>query len=84
VVRQNTLAAVPSRLSLSGQREAYWVAFWLLLPATAGLLVFTFAPLVYVGKNVPPGIEVLADPALPTDANPALRESSNDQQEDLG
>jgi multiple sugar transport system permease protein len=47
VARQNALAAVPSRLSLSGQREAYWVAFWLLLPATAGLLVFTFAPLVY-------------------------------------
>jgi multiple sugar transport system permease protein len=34
-------------LSPTGQREAYWVAFWLLLPATAGLIVFTFAPLVY-------------------------------------
>jgi multiple sugar transport system permease protein len=31
----------------TGQREAYWVAFWLLLPATVGLLVFTFAPLGY-------------------------------------
>ncbi len=30
-----------------GQREAYWVAFWLLLPATVGLIVFTFAPLGY-------------------------------------
>ena len=34
-------------LTLTGQREAYWVAFWLLLPATAGLVVFTFAPLAY-------------------------------------
>jgi multiple sugar transport system permease protein len=32
---------------LTGQREAYWVAFWLLLPATLGLIVFTFAPLAY-------------------------------------
>ena len=31
----------------TGQREAYWVAFWLLLPATLGLIVFTFAPLGY-------------------------------------
>jgi multiple sugar transport system permease protein len=31
----------------TGQREAYWVAFWLLLPATLGLIVFTFAPLAY-------------------------------------
>jgi multiple sugar transport system permease protein len=31
----------------TGQREAYWVAFWLLLPATAGLIIFTFAPLAY-------------------------------------
>src|SRR5260370_10998347 len=31
----------------TGQREAYWVAFWLLLPATVGLIVFTFAPLGY-------------------------------------
>jgi len=30
-----------------GQREAYWVAFWLLLPATTGLIIFTFAPLGY-------------------------------------
>src|SRR5258708_11490649 len=30
-----------------GQREAYWVAFWLLLPATIGLIIFTFAPLGY-------------------------------------
>src|SRR5258708_40118747 len=30
-----------------GQREAYWVAFWLLLPATVGLLIFTFPPLGY-------------------------------------
>src|SRR6266849_3935468 len=29
----------------TGQREAYWVAFWLLLPATVGLIIFTFAPL---------------------------------------
>jgi ABC-type sugar transport system permease subunit len=33
--------------SRTGQREAYWLAFWLLLPATLGLIVFTFAPLVY-------------------------------------
>src|ERR1051326_6508408 len=33
--------------SRSGQREAYWLAFWLLLPATLGLIVFTFVPLVY-------------------------------------
>src|SRR6266568_1225842 len=31
----------------TGQREAYWLAFWLLLPATLGLIVFTFAPLGY-------------------------------------
>src|SRR3989442_3908561 len=31
----------------TGKREAYWVAFWLLLPATVGLIVFTFAPLGY-------------------------------------
>src|SRR5207248_11580852 len=31
----------------TGQREAYWVAFWLLLPATIGLIVFTFVPLGY-------------------------------------
>src|SRR6266571_8853171 len=31
----------------TGQREAYWLAFWLLLPATAGLIIFTFAPLAY-------------------------------------
>ena len=36
----------------------------------------------YVGKDLPPGVEVLPDPALPTDANPAPRESINDQQED--
>ncbi len=35
------------RLSSSGQRESYWVAFWLLLPATVGLIVFTFIPLAY-------------------------------------
>jgi multiple sugar transport system permease protein len=48
-------AREPRVLSLSwvrfpvptGQREAYWVAFWLLLPATVGLIVFTFAPLAY-------------------------------------
>jgi multiple sugar transport system permease protein len=34
-------------LSRTGQREAYWLAFWLLLPATVGLIVFTFAPLAY-------------------------------------
>jgi multiple sugar transport system permease protein len=33
--------------SSGGQREAYWLAFWLLLPATFGLVVFTLAPLVY-------------------------------------
>jgi multiple sugar transport system permease protein len=33
--------------SRTGQREAYWLAFWLLLPATLGLIVFTFAPLGY-------------------------------------
>src|SRR5258708_36836834 len=31
----------------TGQREAYWVAFRLLLPATVGLIIFTFAPLGY-------------------------------------
>jgi multiple sugar transport system permease protein len=33
--------------SRTGQWEAYWLAFWLLLPATIGLIVFTFIPLVY-------------------------------------
>jgi multiple sugar transport system permease protein len=33
--------------SSGGQREAYWLAFWLLLPATVGLIVFTFLPLAY-------------------------------------
>src|SRR5438034_11820565 len=37
-----------ARIASSGsQREAYWLAFWLLLPATFGLIVFTLAPLVY-------------------------------------
>ncbi len=43
-------APAPSRptfFALTGQREAYWLAFWLLLPATVGLIVFTFAPLAY-------------------------------------
>jgi multiple sugar transport system permease protein len=39
--------SVPRGFALTGQREAYWLAFWLLLPATAGLIVFTFAPLAY-------------------------------------
>jgi ABC-type sugar transport system permease subunit len=47
VVRQNIAAAVLRNLSPTGQREAYWVAFWLLLPATAGLIIFTFVPIVY-------------------------------------
>jgi len=47
VVRQNAAAAVLHKLSPTGQREAYWVAFWLLLPATAGLIIFTFVPIVY-------------------------------------
>jgi multiple sugar transport system permease protein len=38
---------VPRVFALTGQREAYWLAFWLLLPATVGLVVFTFAPLAY-------------------------------------
>ena len=37
--------ALPRRAS--AEREAYWLAFWLLLPATFGLVVFTFAPLLY-------------------------------------
>src|SRR5215467_433010 len=41
------LMARQPRWSLTGRSETYWVAFWLLLPATAGLIVFTFAPLVY-------------------------------------
>jgi len=39
--------AWPRPYTLTGRREAYWVAFWLLLPATVGLIVFTFAPLAY-------------------------------------
>jgi multiple sugar transport system permease protein len=39
--------SVARGFALTGQREAYWLAFWLLLPATAGLIVFTFAPLAY-------------------------------------
>src|SRR5215467_12452495 len=41
------LMARQPRWSLTGRSETYWVAFWLLLPATVGLIVFTFAPLVY-------------------------------------
>jgi multiple sugar transport system permease protein len=46
---QTRVASLPGAgiFSSTGQREAYWVAFWLLLPATAGLIVFTFAPLGY-------------------------------------
>jgi multiple sugar transport system permease protein len=29
------------------RREGYWLAFWLLLPATVGVLVFTLAPILY-------------------------------------
>lgn len=44
---QARLLTLPRVFALTGQREAYWLAFWLLLPATAGLIVFTFAPLAY-------------------------------------
>jgi multiple sugar transport system permease protein len=47
VVHQNAGASVLRILTPTGQREAYWVAFWLLLPATAGLIIFTFVPIVY-------------------------------------
>jgi multiple sugar transport system permease protein len=32
---------------LAARREAYWLAFWLLLPATLGLILFTFLPIIY-------------------------------------
>lgn len=47
------IRALPARKDLAGrrgmavQREAYWLAFWLLLPATLGLFVFTFIPIAY-------------------------------------
>ena len=44
---QARVLTLPRVFALTGQREAYWLAFWLLLPATAGLIVFTFAPLAY-------------------------------------
>jgi len=44
---QTPVLSAPRLFTPTGQREAYWLAFWLLLPATAGLVVFTFAPLVY-------------------------------------
>ena len=31
----------------AAQRESYQLAFWLLLPATAGLIAFTFLPILY-------------------------------------
>jgi multiple sugar transport system permease protein len=31
----------------AAQRESYRLAFWLLLPATAGLIAFTFLPILY-------------------------------------
>jgi multiple sugar transport system permease protein len=33
--------------STAAQREGYRLAFWLLLPATAGLIAFTFLPIAY-------------------------------------
>src|SRR5213592_1608072 len=36
----------------------------------------------YVGKHLPRGVEVLPDPALPTDANLAPSEPITDRQED--
>ncbi len=43
-----TLGAARARGgSTAARREAYWLAFWLLLPATAGLLVFAFLPIAY-------------------------------------
>ena len=46
---QGRVASFPgvNMFSRTGQREAYWLAFWMLLPATIGLIVFTFAPLGY-------------------------------------
>lgn len=32
---------------LGAQREAHMLAFWLLLPATVGLILFTFLPIIY-------------------------------------
>ena len=31
----------------AAQRESYRLAFWLLLPATVGLIAFTFLPILY-------------------------------------
>src|SRR6266542_3766394 len=44
---QSRVLTVSRIFAPTGQREAYWVAFWLLLPATAGLIIFTFLPLIY-------------------------------------
>jgi multiple sugar transport system permease protein len=37
----------PARPRGSAQSDRRWTAFWLLLPATLGLIVFTFAPIGY-------------------------------------
>ena len=36
----------------------------------------------YVGKHLPRGVEILPNPALPSDANQAPSESTDNQQED--
>jgi multiple sugar transport system permease protein len=48
MARPYTRLLTPPRVfAPTGPREAYWVAFWLLLPASLGLIAFTFAPMVY-------------------------------------
>ena len=53
----------PARLRGSAHSDRRWTAFWLLLPATLGLIVFTFAPIGYALLVSFQEFELLAGPA---------------------
>jgi multiple sugar transport system permease protein len=53
----------PARTRGSAHSDRRWTAFWLLLPATLGLVVFTFAPIGYALLVSFQEFELLAGPA---------------------
>jgi len=53
----------PARSRGSAHSDRRWTAFWLLLPATLGLVAFTFAPIAYALLVSFQEFELLAGPA---------------------
>jgi multiple sugar transport system permease protein len=65
VIRSTSLIGVtrrPTRTRGSAHSDRRWTAFWLLLPATLGLVVFTFAPIGYALLVSFQEFELLAGP----------------------